>query len=128
MGKTEELAKIDRNCKDIEIRLKTFEINLGAIQKEIDFLLNLESQLSENIAYLKGIKVIALAVEYKKAREDLKRTKIRIMQLKSDKVINEKAYKDLNTQLEKCKETYDKLSKQDDNNVLQGKFGGRKRV
>jgi hypothetical protein len=127
MGKTEELTKIDRAIKDCELRLKTFEANISTLKKEVDFLLNMEKQLSENIAYLKKIKVIALAKEFKDAREDLKKTKIRILQLKSDLVINEKAYKDVEKILEKNKESYDKFAKQDDNNVVQGKFG-RKRV
>ena len=127
MSKAEELVKIDRNIKDIEIRIKTFSLNIEAIQKELDFLTNLEDQLQQNISYLKNIKVVALAIEYKKAREDLKKTKVRLLQLKSDKMINEKTYKELQNTLQKNKDIYDKLSKQDENNVLQGKFG-RKRV
>jgi len=127
VSKAEELVKIDRNIKDIEIRIKTFSLNIEAIQKELDFLTNLEDQLQQNISYLKNIKVVALAIEYKKAREDLKKTKVRLLQLKSDKMINEKTYKELQNTLQKNKDIYDKLSKQDENNVLQGKFG-RKRV
>jgi small-conductance mechanosensitive channel len=127
VGKTEELAKFDRAMKDCEVRLRTFEANINTLKKEIDFLISLEKQLSENIAYLKKIKVIALAKEYKDAREDLKKTKTRILQLKSDLTINEKAYKDVESFLEKNRVSYDKLTKQSDNNVVQGKFG-RKRV
>ena len=127
MGKIEDLAKIDRSVKDIEIRLKTFELNIGTIQKEIDFLLTLESQLEANITILKGVKIIALASEYKKAKEDLKKTKTKLTQLKSDRMINDKAHKELGVMLQKNKEAYDKLGKQNENNVLLGKFG-RKRV
>jgi hypothetical protein len=128
LSKSEDLIKIDRNIKDTEIRLQTFSLNINTIQKEIDFLINLETQIQINITYLKKNKIIALASEYKKAREDLKKTKTRITQLKSDRMINEKAYKELGTILEKNKEVYDKLFKQSENNVLQGKFGSRKRV
>jgi len=127
LGKIEDLAKIDRSVKDIEIRLKTFELNIGTIQKEIDFLLTLESQLEANITILKGVKIIALASEYKKAKEDLKKTKTKLTQLKSDRMINDKAHKELGVMLQKNKEAYDKLGKQNENNVLLGKFG-RKRV
>lgn len=127
MGKTEELARLDRAIKDCELRLRTFEANINTLKKEVDFLLNLENQLDANIAYLKKIKVIALAKEYKEAKEDLKKTKIRILQLKSDLAINEKAYKDIENILGKNKESYDKLGRQDQNNVVHGKFG-RKRV
>jgi hypothetical protein len=123
MGKQEELIKIDRIIKDSEIRLKTFKVNADTIQKEIDFISNVESQLNDNIAYLKKVKIVALAAEYKKAKEDLKKTKNRLLQLKSDKAINDKAHKETTAFIEKSKETYDKLTKQNENNVLQGKFG-----
>jgi uncharacterized protein (DUF3084 family) len=124
--KQDELTRIAQNIKDCENRLKTFSSNIETIQKEIDFLLNLESQLQANIIILKKIKIVTLATEYKKAREDLKKTKIKLTQLKSDKTINEKAHKELEYLLQKNKEAYDKLAKQGENNVLLGKFG-RKR-
>jgi hypothetical protein len=123
MGKQEELTKIDRIIKDSEIRLRTFKVNADTIQKEIDFISNVESQLNDNIAYLKRVKIVALAAEYKKAKEDLKKTKNRLLQLKSDKAINDKAHKETMAFIEKNKEIYDKLTKQNENNVLQGKFG-----
>ena len=83
--------------------------------------------MKTNITFLKKNKIIALASEFKKAKEDLKKTKIRLTQLKSDKMINEKAHKELSYMLEKNKEAYDKLAQTSENNVLQGKFG-RKRV
>lgn len=128
-SKQDEITKIDRNIKDCENRLKTFESNIGTIQKEVDFLQNLENQLQVNIEILKKVKIVTLAKEYQKTKEDLKKTKIRLTQLKSDKTINEKAYKELQVLLEKNKEVYDKLNKQaNENNVISGKFGGRKRV
>lgn len=128
MSRQTDLDKLDRNIKDTEIRLKTFEVNIGTIQKELDFLKNLEDQLETNISFLKKNKIVTLAQEYKKAKEDLKKTKIRLTQLKSDKMINEKAHKELGVMLEKNRETYDRLAQQQgQNNVLQGKFG-RKRV
>jgi chromosome segregation ATPase len=126
MGKQEELAKLDRAIKDCEARLKTFEANVNTIKKEISILETAENQLEENIGYLKKNKTVALAIEYKKAKEDLKKTKVRILQLKSDAAINERVYKDTQDVLNKNKEMYDKFAKQNDNNVVQGKFG-RKR-
>jgi chromosome segregation ATPase len=122
-----DLEKLGHNIKDCENRLKTFNSNIDTIQKEVEFLSHLESQLETNIGILKKVKIVTLATEYKKAKEDLKKTKIRLTQLKSDKAINEKAHKELSFLLDKNKEVYDKLTKQSENNVLQGKFG-RKRV
>lgn len=127
MTRQSDLDKIDRNIKDSEIRLKTFELNIATLKKEIDFLIQLEDQLQSNISFLKKIKIVTLAEEYKKAKEDLKKTKVRITQLKSDRMINEKAHKELTAILEKNKELYDRLAQAGENNVLQGKFG-RKRV
>lgn len=125
MGRQDELTRLDRNIKDCENRLKTFSSNIDTIQKELNFLVNLENQLEINISILKKIKIVTLATEYKKAREDLKKTKIKLTQLKSDKTINEKAHKELEYLLQKNKESYDKLSREN-NNVFEGKFG-RKR-
>jgi chromosome segregation ATPase len=126
MSRQTDLDKMQQNIKDAENRLKTFGSNIDTIQKELDFLANLESQLEGNIAFLKKNKTVTLAQEYKKAKEDLKKTKTRLTQLKSDRMINEKAHKELETMLEKNREAYDKLAKANENNVLQGKFG-RKR-
>lgn len=126
MGKKEDLEKLDRNIKDSESRLRNFQVNIDVVQKEITFLSNIENQLNENISYLKKNKIVTLATEYKKSKEELKKTKNRLAQLKGDKTINEKAYKELATSITKDKESYDKLSKQNENNILQGKFG-RKR-
>ena len=123
MGKQEEMVKLDRSIKDAEVKLRTFNLNNDTIQKEIEFLLNLESQLEDNIKYLKNIKIIALAAEYKKAKEDLKKTKNRISQLKIDIAVSEKATKEIKSFIEKSKEAYDKLTKPNENNVLHGKFG-----
>jgi chromosome segregation ATPase len=125
MSKQEDLVKLDRGIKDLEIRAKTFTVNMDAIKKELDFLGTVEEQLDSNIKYLKKVKTVALASEYKKAKEDLKKTKIRLSQLKGDLTANERAYKELESLLKKNQEAYDKLSQQNDNNVLQGKFGKR---
>ena len=43
MSRQTDLEKIDRTIKDCEIRLKTFEVNIGTIQKEVDFLFKVET-------------------------------------------------------------------------------------
>ena len=104
MSKSEDLAKLDRAVKDIEQRLKNFSASMDVIKKELDFLSTIEEQLESNIKYLKKIKTIALASEYKKAKEDLKKTKVRLQQLKGDLFNNEKAHKELEALLKKNKE------------------------
>lgn len=126
MSKQDELKKLDLIIKDAENRLKGFTHNIDIITKEVILLEAAEKALEENIAYLKNIKIIAMAQEYKKAKEDLKKTKNRLSQLRFDKTNNEKAYVEVDNFLKLNKEAYDKLTKQGENNVLQGKFGTKR--
>lgn len=122
MANNVEILKLERLIKDAEVRAHTFKLQIETVQKEIDSLLNLEKQLQNNINYLKGNKTIALVAEYKKAKEDLKKTKLRLSFLKADKLTGEKAYKDILNTIEKSKENLKKLS-EEKNNVIKGKFG-----
>jgi len=123
MGKQDELNKLYRAIKDSEVRMNTFSVNMNTIQKEMNFHINTEKQLEENLAYLKDIKVIALATQYKKTKEDIGKTKKRLSELRSDMASNKKAYEDTETVLKKNRTAYDKLTKDSENNVIQGKFG-----
>jgi chromosome segregation ATPase len=123
VGKQDDLIKIERAIKDCEIRLKTFYTNISIIQKEVDLLSVNESKLQENIDCLKNNKAAVLAVEYRKSKEDLKKTKVRLSQLRSDLGATEKAHRDIQNFLTKNKEAYDKLANSNENNVLLGKFG-----
>jgi seryl-tRNA synthetase len=121
--KKEEILRLEQLIKDAELRSGTFKIQIETIQKELDSLYTVEKQLEDNIKYLKRTKIVALASEYKKAKNDLKKTKLRLGFLKSDRTNNDKAYKDTINTLEKIKESYIKLTKENENNVLCGKFG-----
>ena len=123
MGKQEELITLDRAIKDAESKLNTFRVNLSVIQKEIDILENVEVQLEANIKYLKNVKIIAMAAEYRKAKEDLKKTKGLLSQLRADKSVNQKIDKEMLDFIEKTQKIYDKLSAENKNNVVSGKFG-----
>lgn len=125
VSKQEDLIKLDRNIKDAESKLKTFKNNLDIVQKEVDLLSSMERKLQENIDFLKKNKTVAIAEEYKKSKENLKKTKVRLGQLKNDLSLNDKASLEIESYIKQNREAYDKLSKQGDNNVLQGKFGKR---
>ena len=123
MGKQDELNKLYRSIKDSEVRMNTFAVNMATIQKEMNFHINTEKQLEENLTYLKSIKVIALATEYKKTKEDMGKTKKRLSDLRNDMASNKKAYRDTEVILKKNKDAYDKLTEASENNVIEGKFG-----
>lgn len=123
MGRTEDLARIDRSLKDGEIRLRTVKTNLDALDREISILNTLESELVENVKCLKTKQIIAKAAEYKKAKEDLAKTRARLIGLKNDREHFRKAHAEVEFVMNKAREELEKIQKNGDNNVLHGKFG-----
>ncbi len=124
MSHTEDLKKIDRVIKDAEIRIKTMKTSIDAIDKELISISVFRQTLEDNVKCLKTNKVIALATEYKKAKEELKRTKFRIGSLENDRKHFASVLKEAEILLRKSKEDIEKLNSVGDNNVLQ--FPGKK--
>ncbi|HXN74868.1 MAG TPA: hypothetical protein VN855_00055 [Candidatus Acidoferrum sp.] len=122
MGKTEDLAKIDRTIKEAELRLKTVQASISALDKEIANVVALESALSANVKCLKTKRVIAIAQEYRNAKEELKRARTRLIVLGNDREHYCKAQKDAETFLKQTKKDYEKMK--NENNVI--KFRGKK--
>jgi chromosome segregation ATPase len=119
-----ELEKADRIVKDTEIKLRTIKVALDGIDAEIQQLNTLEAELEENLQFLKKKNIIALAQEYKKAKEDLTKTKNRLAMLRIDAANVGRAFGDCEAYLKKAKEAYAKLLKGSDN-VVRGNFGRR---
>lgn len=117
MNKAEELAKLDRAIKDAETRIKTVQTNIDALNKELDVLSSLESTLSENVKCLKKKQIVAMAQEFKRVKEELKKTNTRITLLKNDREHFLKSSKDMEEFIHKTKEEIKKIEG-DDNNVL----------
>lgn len=123
MSKLVEIEKLDRAIKDSEIRLNTVNTNVVSLTREIDQLISYENQLIQNIKFLKKQKIVALAAEFKKIREDMGKTKTRLIALKNDREHFVKAANDVIKLMKKQKEDLKKLKESGDNNVLLGKFG-----
>ena len=123
MSKQVELEKLDRAIRDGEIRLHTVNVNIGSLTKEIDTLDQLEIQLEENLKCLKKKNIIAIATEFKKAKEDLAKTRARLISLKNDRANFTKAAEDVQAVMKKAKEDIDKMKKNGDSNVLHATFG-----
>lgn len=123
MGKQEELERLDRTLKDCDVRLRTVKMNIDSLTKEIDTLADLETQLEQNVKCLKKKNIIAIATEFKKAKEDLAKTRIRSIALKNDREQFKKASDEVEWTIKKSKEELEKIQKIGDNNVLRGKFG-----
>lgn len=122
MSKKAEMEKLDRAIKDGEIRLMTVNSNIVLLTREINTLVELEAKLEENVACLKKRNIIAIAIEFRKSKDDLKRAKARLSLAKGEKEAFAKASSALEKALDRAKEDLDKLKKISDNNVVQGKF------
>jgi DNA repair ATPase RecN len=122
VSRTEEPAKIDRMIKDTETRLKTLQTNLEALDSEIKKIAVFERVLVDNIRILKAQRVITMAKEFKKAKDELNRVKTRLTNLRNDREHFNKAFNDVNDFLKAAHAQYDKITQQSENNVI--KFRG----
>ena len=118
MGRTEELAKIDRAIKDAEIRIRTVHTSLVALNKDISEITTLEYTLKENLACLKKKQVVAIAQEYKKAKEELRKTQLRLTMLTNDREHYEKTLRDAQSFLDLAKRDYIRMSNLMEKNVI----------
>lgn len=124
MGKQADLEKLDRTIKDGQIRLQTVKTNIESLSREIAVLDELEIQLNLNLQCLKEKKIIAIATEFKKAKEDLAKTKVRRIALSNDREHFKKAAAEVEIVMKKAREELEELNKEGDN-VLYVEFGGK---
>lgn len=111
MGKTEDLDRLSQTIEDAEKRVKTIQDSIDAINRELSTLSTFESTLEENIRCLKRKQIIAIAQEFKKTKEELKKTRIKMSGLRNDKEHFIKASKDVHNLIKKTKEDLEKLQK-----------------
>ena len=116
MGKTSDLDKLNQVIEDAEKRVKTLQNSIDAINKEIGALITFEITLEENIKCLKRKQIVAIAQEFKKTKEELKKTRQKMGELSNDKEHFIKASKDVHGLIKKTKDDLEKLQKS--SNVL----------
>lgn len=119
MSKTEDIAKLDRSIKDADIRVNTILANVEAFNKEISILNGKAKEIEENLTCLKKNRVIAVAQEFKKAKDELKAINNKIIALRNDKEHLLKNIEDMRNFIKKTQTELDKLQNANDNNVLQ---------
>lgn len=68
----QRLKQLRDHIVGVEMHLTMIQADLGAIDRDIQFLEDLALVLRENIEVLKSDKIIAVASEYKKAVDELK--------------------------------------------------------
>ncbi len=118
MGRTDDITKIDRAIKETEARLKTLQINIDALDLEIKKFLDFENTLLENVKILKTKRVIAIAQEFKKSKEELKRVKGRLVVLRNDREHFNKVFQDTDDVLKGMQSQLQKILTDGENNVL----------
>lgn len=117
MSRQQDLERLGQAIKDAEARLKVFSQTLDTIDKELQDLNQLHTTLDENVNFLKKKHVIALAQEFRKAKDDLARTKIRMAKVRIDRDNVLRAANEIEEYLRKSKEDYASTLK-GTNNIL----------
>lgn len=120
--RTEEVEAAERVIKDLEIRLRTFQVQIDALDKDIAALEFNEYVLQDNLSSLKQDKIVALAQEYKKAREELQRVRNRLVTVNNERIQVGHAVNAVTYALGKARQAYEDLKFKLDNNVLYGNF------
>jgi chromosome segregation ATPase len=123
MSKQIELERLDRAIKDSNIRACTVKSNIEVLDRDIANMEELEKTLEENLKVLKRQKVIAIAEQFKKAKEDLAKTRVRLITLKNEREDYRKALNNVNVAIAQSMEAIEKIKRDGDNNVLRANFG-----
>lgn len=125
MGNLQEIDKLDRAVKDAEIRLKSIRHNLEKIDHEITVLEPLQRELEENIEFLKKTGTIPMAQEFKKTKQELAKTKARLVLLLADRPKVSGACDEIERIIQKFRKDIQDLILSDDKKVLKFKRGNK---
>lgn len=123
MDKSAEVASAEALVREAEIRLHGIQYHLRISEKEVETLVALQSQLEENLSILKKQKIIALAQEYKRSKEELAKTKNLLVLARNSKAQYVASQKEADRYLVRCRETYENILARSENNVVFGLFG-----
>jgi chromosome segregation ATPase len=125
MGKTDELEKAATTITDSEKRLAHVQHEVYNLDQEIRHLETMVEMLQANIKCLKKNRIIAMAREFKKAKNDLETANNRVNLLKKDRDAANKAIKHTELFIRRAKENHARLLRSFDNNVVRGNFRSR---
>lgn len=120
-----ELEQAEKLLKDLETKYQIFAYNQQVVEKEISHLNRLKDALEQNIAVLANRYTIPLISEFKKARDDLARTQVRLNMHISDREKIIKTLTQLQDMINKGKEQYYIALRGLDGIVIKGNFGNR---
>lgn len=126
MNKNEQLDKIDRTIKDLEIRLSGIRTSLGQIENELSVLSPKKTELEQNLRFQKKEGTIPIAHEYKKIKIEFSRVSARLILITTEQKKATNVLAQIETHITKLKNDQIKLIKSFENNVLQVTFGGNR--
>jgi len=125
MSTPSELEKAEHEVRDLEYRTAGVKDKISFLDKELVLLALKELSLQDNIINLKKNSLIVLIAEYSRSKEDLARTKVRLIEVRKQKLELDGALKTTLKFLGKAKLKLDAILKNKENNVLEGKFGNQ---
>ncbi len=125
MNRIDELDKLNKAIKDAEIALKSIQVNIEQIDKEISILGPRRNELEQNLEFHKKADTVPIAHEYKKSKAELSKTKARLILINADRGRASQACKDIEFAIEKFKKEHGKLASIGDDNILRPSFGGK---
>lgn len=126
MKAIEELDKLTRAIKDAEFRLKSVETTIDQIDKEIIALEPRKTELEKLLIFHKNSQTIPIAQEYKKAKAELTKIKVRLTLITSDRKKVDDAQRQIVEIIDKFKKDHSELLKNSENNILKPVFGGKR--
>ena len=118
-----DLELAEKDVKDAQDRLEGLQAHVYKIHNEIALLLHIEKQLLENISILKSRHIITVAIEYRKAKEDLRKIYSNLTMLKLNKNSLEHSVKQAEKFLSDCREKHSQVVARPASRVIEVDFG-----
>lgn len=123
MNKIIDLDLATRDLKEAQDRFEAMQAHVFKVSNEIALLEHVEKNLLENISILKSRHIITVAVEYKKAKDDLNKVYTNLMMLKLNKNSLEHSAKQAAKFLDDCKERHAHNLRNQGSKVIEVDFG-----
>lgn len=102
---TVDVSKLNRELSSYKIRLSTIQIHLNMVDAELESLKTLKARAEENLSFLKKAKLVAVAAQFKKGKEEIEKYTNRIRFLEGDKINFMRNMDNLNKEIKKIEET-----------------------
>lgn len=123
MNKIVDLDISERDLKDATDRFEALQSHVFKTANEIALVEHVRKNLEENISILKARHIITVAVEYRKAKEDLVKLLNNLTMLKLNKNGLEHSTAQARKYMEDCREKYLQVLSVQGSRVIEVDFG-----